>query len=192
MFDFFEQPYTLIGGAVLVLFGVLTFRSVLPEKRRWWQWLLPMVLAGSAFGLDAMVQTDSEQINAVIDTGIAAAVERDLVSLGRIISPDYKDSAHESKQRLLYHCRQAVAQNQVVSAKKKGVRLADLSESAATANVFIRIVFDENSYFAENYKPSVQVKVDVTFERRAGPGWLVQCVELRSIDGQACSWRHVR
>ncbi|UCE47264.1 MAG: hypothetical protein JSW47_16875, partial [Phycisphaerales bacterium] len=63
MFDFFEQPYTLIGGAVLVLFGVLTFRSVLPEKRRWWQWLLPMVLAGSAFGLDAMVQTDSEQIN---------------------------------------------------------------------------------------------------------------------------------
>jgi len=192
MFDFFEQPYTLIGGAVLVLFGVLTFRSIIPEKRHWWQWLLPLVVAGLGIGLDAMVQTDNEKINAVIDTGIAATVKRDVAGMGKIISPDYSDSAHGSKERLLYYCRQAANEHQVVSAKKKGIRLVDLSESAATANVFIRVTFDKNSYFAENFKSSVQIKVDVTFKKRPGPGWLVECVELRAIDGQSCSWRQVR
>ncbi len=192
MFDFFEQPYTLIGGAILVLFGVLTFRSVLPEKRHWWQWLLPLVLAGSAFGLDCLVETDREQIDAVIDAGIVAVGARDIGSLARIISPGYEDSMHGSKERLLHHCRQAISQNQVVKARKKGIRLTNLSESSATANVFIRMVFDKNSYFAENYKSSVQIRVDVTLDRRAGSGWLVRRVELRSIDRQSCTWRQVR
>ncbi len=69
MFDFFEQPYTLIGATVLFLFGVLTFRSVLPEKSRWWQLLLPVFVAVAAFGLDTLVQTDLEKINSVISTG---------------------------------------------------------------------------------------------------------------------------
>jgi hypothetical protein len=85
-----------------------------------------------------------------------------------------------------------VAQNQVVKARKKGVRITKLSPSSATAYVFIRMTFDKNSYFAENYKPSAQIKLDVTFEKRAAAGWLVRCVELRGIDGQSFSWRQIR
>ncbi len=192
MFDFFEQPYTLIGGAVLVLFGVLTFRSVLPEKRRWWQFLLPVALAGSAFGLDALVETDREQIDAVINVGIAAVGAKDIAGIERIVSPDYKDSVRGSKERLLYYCRQALTRNQVVQARKKGVRLQNMSESSATANLFVQMIFDKNSYFAENYKPSAQIRVDVKFEKRPGAGWLVRGIELRSIDGQAFSWRQIR
>lgn len=174
------------------MFGVLTFRSVLPEKRRWWQWLLPIALIVAAFGLDALVETDSEQINALIDAGIEAVSTRNIAGVDRILSPNYRDSAHGSRERLLYYCQQAVEQNQVVEAKRKGVRLTDISHSGTTANVFIQMIFDQNSYFAENYKPSAQVRVDVTFEKRPGPGWLVRCVELRSIDGQPCSWRQIR
>jgi len=58
MFDIFEQPWTLMGAAVLVLFGMLTFRSFCPEKRRWWQLLVPVFLAVAAFGADMLVQTD--------------------------------------------------------------------------------------------------------------------------------------
>lgn len=192
MFDFFEQPYTLIGGAILVLFGVLTFRSVVPEKRRWWQWLLPVLVAGSGLGLDALVKTRPEQINAVIDAGVAAVGTRDITSIAKITSPDYRDSVHGSKERLLYYCRQAVEQNQVIKAKKKGVRITNLSASEATANVFVQMIFDQNSYVAENYKPSAQIKLDVTFEKRGSPGWLVRGVELRGIDGQSISWRQAR
>ena len=50
MFDFFEQPYTLIGAAVIVLFVVFTIRSVVPEKRHWWQFLLPVFVAAAGVG----------------------------------------------------------------------------------------------------------------------------------------------
>ena len=112
MFDFFEQPYTLIGGAVLVLFGVFTVRSVLPEKRRFWQWLLPLALVGAAFGLDALVQTDTEQINATIKAGVRGIEAEDLDAIGRVISESYSDSLHGTKQRLLFYCRQSLSQSQ--------------------------------------------------------------------------------
>ena len=60
MWDFFEQPWTLLAAAVLVLFGVLTFRSVWSEKRKWWQWLLPLGVTALALGLDFGVATDLE------------------------------------------------------------------------------------------------------------------------------------
>ncbi|MHC4215343.1 MAG: hypothetical protein ACYSWP_18430, partial [Planctomycetota bacterium] len=70
MLEIFEQPWTLLGAAVLVLFGILTFRSFCPEKRRWWQLLVPVFLIALAFGTDLLVQTDREKINAVIKTAI--------------------------------------------------------------------------------------------------------------------------
>lgn len=66
MFDIFEQPWTLVGAAVLILFGMLTFRSFCPEKRRWWQLPVPVFLTVAAFGVDMLVQTDLEKINFVI------------------------------------------------------------------------------------------------------------------------------
>jgi hypothetical protein len=192
MFDFFEQPYTLIGGAVLVLFGVLTVRSVLPEKRRFWQWLLPVALAGAAFGLDAMVQTDTEQINATIKAGVRGIEAEDIDAIGRVISDSYSDSLHGTKQRLLFYCRQSLSQSQVVKARVKGVRLTDLSEAGATAIVFTQLTFDKNSYVAENYKPSLQIKTRLNLKKHAGIGWLISRVELKGLDGQSVSWRQIR
>ena len=192
MFDFFEQPYTLIGGAVLVLFGVLTVRSVLPEKRRFWQWLLPVALAGAAFGLDALVQTDTEQINATIKAGVRGIEAEDLDAIGRVISDGYSDSLHGTKQRLLFYCRQSLSQSQVVKARVKGVRLTDLSEAGATAIVFTQLTFDKNSYVAENYKPSLQIKTRLNLKKHAGIGWLISRVELEGLDGQSVSWRQIR
>ena len=192
MFDFFEQPYTLIGGAVLVLFGVLTVRSVLPEKRRFWQWLLPIVLAGAAFGLDALVQTDTEQINATIKAGVRGIEAEDLDTIGRVISDSYSDSLHGTKQRLLFYCRQSLSQSQVVKARVKGVRLTDLSEAGATAIVFTQLTFDKNSYVAENYKPSLQIKTRLSLKKHPGVGWLISRVKLEGLDGQSVSWRQIR
>lgn len=192
MFDFFEQPYTLIGGAVLVLFGVFTVRSVLPEKRRFWQWLLPLALAGAAFGLDALVQTDTEQINATIKAGGGGIEAEDLDAIGRVISDSYSDSLHGTKQRLLFYCRQSLSQSQVVKARVKGVRLTDLSQASATAIVFTQLTFDKNSYVAENYKPSLQIKTRLNLKKYAGIGWLISRVELEGLDRQSVSWRQMR
>ena len=50
MFNFFEQPWTLFIIAAAILYAVFRFRSISPEKYRWWQWLIPVFIAVSAFG----------------------------------------------------------------------------------------------------------------------------------------------
>ena len=192
MFDFFEQPYTLTGAAVLALFGVLTFRSILPERRRFWQWLLPVVLAGAAFGLDALVETDTEQINATIEAGIRGIETEDLGAVGRVISDSYSDSLHGTKERLLSYCRQALSQSPVVKTRIKGLRLMDLSQANATAMLFTQITFDKNSYVAENYKPSLLIKTRLNLKKQPGIGWLISRVEIEGLDGQSVSWRQIR
>ncbi|KPK42001.1 MAG: hypothetical protein AMJ65_08345 [Phycisphaerae bacterium SG8_4] len=192
MFDFFEQPYTLVGAAVLVLFGVLTFRSVLPEKRRFWQWLLPVVLAGGAFALDALVQTDAEQISGTIETGAAAFEAEDLAALGQVISDDYSDSIHSTKERLLFYCRETLSQSLVVKARIKGLKLMNVSDANATVMVFAQITFDKNSYVAANYKPSLLIKARLNLKKRPGVGWLISRVELEGLDGQSVGWRQIR
>ena len=192
MFDFFEQPYTLVGASVLVLFGLLTFRSVLPEKRRWWQWMIPVVIAGAAFGLDAIVQTEPEQINATIKAGVKAVEARSIDGISRIISDDYRDSSNGTKERMLLYCRQTFSQNMVVKAKTKGIKLMELSQTNATAVVFTQIVFDQSSYVAQNYKKSLLIKTRIDLKKRPDSGWLVSRVELEGLDGQSMTWRHVR
>ena len=106
MFDIFEQPWTLVGAAILVLFGVLTFRSIFPEKKHWWQWLLPVFMAVTAFSADYIVQTDHEKINSVINTGIKAVENENCRTIETIIAENYNDSFHDSKASLIAHCRQ--------------------------------------------------------------------------------------
>jgi hypothetical protein len=80
----------------------------------------------------------------------------------------------------------------VVKTSTKGVKLMDLSQASATAVVFAQMRFDKSSYVAENYKPSLLIKVRVRFEKRTGAGWLISRVELEGLDGQSVSWRQVR
>ncbi|MHC4743323.1 MAG: hypothetical protein ACYS8Z_15515, partial [Planctomycetota bacterium] len=61
MTNIFEQPYTLIGLSIIVLFGVFTYRSVFPEKCNRKQWLIPLSVVALAFGLDFAVKTDREK-----------------------------------------------------------------------------------------------------------------------------------
>jgi hypothetical protein len=47
MFNIFEQTWTLLGASVIILFVILTIRSVWPERRRWWQLLVPVAINGN-------------------------------------------------------------------------------------------------------------------------------------------------
>jgi hypothetical protein len=106
MWDVFEQPWTLLAAAVLVLFGVFTFRSVWPEKQRAWQWLLPLAVAGLAFGLDALVATDLEKIHGTINAARRAIVAENAVGVAACIAPEYNDGWHKSRADLVKHCRE--------------------------------------------------------------------------------------
>jgi hypothetical protein len=150
------------------------------------------VIAGAAFGLDAIVQTDPEQIGATIEAGVKAVEARSIDGISRIISEDYSDSLHGTKERMLFYCQQAITRNMVVKTNTKGVKLMDLSQTDATAVVFTQMTFDKSSYVAENYKSSLLIKTRIDLKKRPDSGWLVSRVELEGLDGQSMTWRQVR
>ena len=191
MFDIFEQPWTLVGAAVLVLFGILTFRSFCPEKRRWWQLTIPVFLAVAAFGTDMLVQTDTEKINSVIKAAIRAVQQEDCGAIGAVIDNNYSDSYHGTKKHLMDHCRRELSQSLVEKGKKTGL-LIDISDSNATAVLFATIFFDKNSYISQNYKSFLLVKARLSFRKQPDKKWLISSIEILELDRQPTSWSRLR
>jgi hypothetical protein len=191
MFDVFEQPWTLVGAAVLVLFGMLTFRSVLPEKRRWWQLALPAFIVMAAFGTDLLVQTDREKINALLRKGMKAVEQRNLDALAAIISADYYDSFHKSKQQLMAHSWKEMERSGVQKIKRSSA-LVQMSPPQATANLIVIVRFEQDSYIAQNYKPWLLIKLRINLQKQPDKSWLVNRAEVLEVDKQPVQWRQVK
>ena len=190
MLNVFEQPWTLVGAAVLVLFGVLTVRSVIPEKRRPWQWLLPAAVAGLGFGLDSLVQTDAEQILAVIRTGMEAMKAADCRAISAIIADDYADPVNTSKPALMQHCETKLAKPIVQKARITG-SLVELSPPQAKATIFAKITFTEDSYVAQSYKAWILLKARIRFKKQPSGSWLITRIDILEVDKQPFDWRGV-
>ncbi|HCO93253.1 MAG TPA: hypothetical protein DIU00_04755 [Phycisphaerales bacterium] len=191
MFDIFEQPWTLVGAAVLVLFGMLTFRSFYPEKRCWWQLLVPVFVVVAAFGVDSLVQTDLEKITAVIKTALEAVKEEDYKAIEPLIINNYSDSYHNSKKSLLDHCKRELSRPLVDKSKKTGL-LIDISDPDATAILFVIIIFDKDSYISQNYKSFLLVKARLSFQKQPDKSWLISRIEILELDRQPTSWSRIR
>jgi hypothetical protein len=191
MLDIFDQPWTLIGAAVLVFFGVLTYRSIFPEKKSRLQWLLPLFVIAAAFGTDYLVQTDLEKIDAVINTGMKAVTNRDYQTIEAIISENYSDSYHNSKESLMTDCKRQLSQNLVEKIKKTG-QLINISAPTAKAAVFIIMTFDKNSYVSQNFVSFLQMKVDIHLQKQPNNEWLINRIEIREINRQSTGWNQIR
>jgi len=192
MFDFFNQPWTLIGLAVLVLFGILTFRSVVPEKKRWWQLLIPICIVGAAFGIDYLVKTDMEEIADILNLGVQAVEEENVDAIETIIDVNYQDSFHNNKGHLLSHCRQALSQH-IVENNNITNSLITISGDKATATIFITTKLDADSSVVKNYGiSSVFIEVDINFIKQSDNTWLINRIEVRRLNRQQANWTQIR
>ena len=191
MFDLFEQPWTLVGAAVLVLFGMLTFRSVLPEKRRWWQLAVPAFIVAAAFATDLLVQTDREKIHALLKKGMKAVEQEDPNALAAIISADYYDSYHNSKEELMAHTWRQMERSGIQKIKKNSA-LIQVSPPQATANIIVLVRFEQDSYIAQNYKPWLLIKIRINFQKQPDKSWLINRAEVLEVDKQPVQWRQVK
>jgi len=191
MFNIFEKPWTLIGIAVLVFLGLLQFRSIFTEKRRWWQWLIPAFLTVAAFGLDFLVKTDLEKINDVIKTSIKAVQQEDCDAIEAIIADNYRDSYHNTKAHLMAHCRKELSRSKVEKNKKAGL-LIEMSPPQATAELTVWMRFDKNSQVAQSYKQLFLIKVRLNLQKQPHKRWLIHRAELLELDRQPVNWRNIR
>ncbi|MEN6333221.1 MAG: hypothetical protein ABFE01_03110 [Phycisphaerales bacterium] len=187
MWDVFEQPWTLLGAAVIVLFVVWTIRGVWPEKARFWQWLLPLSIAALAFGLDYAVATDLEKINAVVKAGVKAAEEEDCRALARLIANDYQDSYHKSKEDLIAHCQSRLTSPAIEKVSRVGSDIK-ITPPEAVAAFTIIVHFNKDSYWAKSYKPSAVVALDFYLRKQPDNNWLIRRVEVKEVDKMSVNW----
>lgn len=191
MFNFFEQPWTMLGIAVIVLFGILTYRSVVPEKRRFWQLLIPLLIAVAAFGTDALVKTDPEKIEHAVDTGIKAVEAEDFNTAESYISDDYRDSLHGSKEQLITHIQNELHTNVVEKAKRTNLKI-DVSGNKAKVYLFMYIKLNQKSEISRTYGiPFFQLKLDLNFIKQ-NDKWLINDIEIHSVNQQQVRWSQVR
>ena len=191
MFNIFEQPWTLLIVAIVVLLAMLMLRRILPEKRHWWQLALPAFLSVAAFGLDLLVQTDLEKINAVINKGVKAVEEENPDAIEAIISANYRDSHHNTKDRLIHHCRVLLSEPLI---EKNIKRILAIEESApkATVTLTVRIVFDKRSYVYQDFKREIFTKVKLDLQKELDNKWFINRVEILEIDRQPVKWQDIK
>lgn len=193
MLDIFDKPWTLLGAAVLVLFAMLNFRSIFPEKRRWWQLLLPAITVAAAFGLDFLVQTDLEKIKAVINVGIKAVQEENCSTITQIISDNYSDSYHNTKSDLMHHCRLKLIPPLVENNKKTDLLIEQISPPNATVILTVITYFDKQSYvYKEFLKPFMITKTKIYLQRLRDNRWLISRVELLELDRHPANWQQIK
>lgn len=191
MLNIFEQPWTLLLAAILAHFALLTFRTIFPEKRRRWHWLVPAFLVVAAFGLDALVQTDLEKIKALINTGNKAVEQENCNAIAAIISDSYRDSYHRTKGDLMYSCTLWLSEPLVEKAKNTSLHI-EVSPPKATVTLTSLMKFDKESSPYRNFKSSLLIKMQLRLQKEQGKKWLINRVELLELDRQTVNWRDVK
>ena len=191
MSDIFEQPWVLLIIAILALLVMLMLHRIFPEKRRWWQLALPVFLAVAALGLDWLVQTDLEKINAVINKGIKAVEEENCNAIEAIISDNYSDSYHNTKDDLIYHCRSLLSEPLVEKNKKRTLVIKE-STPKATVTLTVLTQFDKKSYVYRDFKPFLLTKMKLDLQKEQDKKWLITRAEILEIDRQPVNWKDIR
>jgi hypothetical protein len=186
----FEQPWPMLITAGFVFLLVVIIRSIFPEKRRDWQWLVPLLLAAAAFGLDYLVETDLEKINAVIDIGVKAVQEENPAAIKAIIAENYSDSYHKTKDALMHHCRVKLAEP-LIEKNIKRIQAVEVSPPTATAVFTVRMLFDKRSRVYQSFKQQLHVKAKVNLQKQSDGRWLITRSEILELDLRPVNWKDV-
>lgn len=191
MWNFFEQPWTLLGAAIITLFVLLLLRGMFSGKRFGLLLLIPLLIALIGFGLDHLVKTDNEQIRAVLKAVIQAAEEENPDGIEPFISDNYKDSLYSSKQRLMHFCRARLSEPTVEQAITTIIN-SDITSPTATFVFAVRVIFENQSYVAQNYRKIVMAKLQMTLSKEGDKSWLISRIELLEVDLQPANWSTIR
>lgn len=153
-------------------------------------WLAPVLIAGAAFGLDRLVETDMEKIRTVIFTAAKAVEEEKCEAIEGLISENYSDSFHKTRKQLMRHCKGVLSGPFV---EKNVARIASIEESSPKATVIftVRVIFDKQSYLYQMYKQEIFAKLEADLEKQADGRWLMCRVEILEIDRMPAQWNAV-
>ena len=187
--NIFQTPIPLIIAAVVVLMAVTIFRRARPRQRKWWQLLLPAIVLLSAFGADFLFRTDYEKIDLLIKTAKEAAVAGDIEQIEKMISPDYRDSSHDSRERIVTYCRSVLSRLPAEKIKKR-YSIIEISGPRATAELEVAVHLQQKSVYAMAGN-IVFVKLKLYFTKTVDKKWLVDSSQILEVNKQPWGWKNM-
>ncbi len=190
MYNIFQTPWPLITASVGILVILTVFRLGWPEKKRLWQLLLPPILALTALGLDFFVKTDYEKIEIVIQLGFTAVADEDVDSLAKLLSDDYSDPVHHSKQSFVSYC-QALFSEPLVEKVKLRYNKITVTGPYADAIFEAAVHLESNPDLAISPE-IIFVKMKLDFTKTPHKIWLIEGSQIRAINNNPCNWNTVK
>ena len=177
--------------AITVLVSLIIIEIVRIRERSYWLWLIPIILCGLAFGLDFFIQTDNEKIKTVINTGIRAVEQENCNTINNIISSDYRDSYHHTKQELMQHCRSTLSRPLIDKITRTSQQV-EISGREANVIMAVIVLFDKQSVSVEAYGvTAASATARVQLRKEAGNKWLISEVEVTEVNGQPIGWNAI-
>jgi len=187
--NIFQTPWLLLTISVILLGVTAVIRQTCPQKRRWWQIPVFVVLAAAAFGIDYFVKTDYEKIEHVIVSDIKAAIRQDFHGISATISDEYSDTIHKSKEAFMVACRSILSRTLMEKAVKRRCVIIVLSDEAS-AELMIRLHLKPESQYAA-VSTLMFVEMKISFRKSPDGEWLITNTEILSLNNQPLNWRQV-
>ncbi|MHC4265337.1 MAG: hypothetical protein ACYSUK_05310 [Planctomycetota bacterium] len=161
------------------------------DKKLWWLWVIPVLIAIIGLGLDTLIKTDLEIIRAVIYTGARAVENESPAQIETIIAENYRDSTHRSKDSLISRCRNILSRPMV---EKIIPRIASIIVESPIAKVVCtsQISFDSKSYVSQYYMQGMLIRTEIELQKQPNDQWLISSIEIVQINLQPASWSDIR
>ena len=187
MTNIFQAPWLLLFVSLVLLLIVAVCRQSYPEKQRWWQLLLPLVLAILAFGLDHFIETDFEKVKHTIKCARNAVVAEDADALAMTLSPEYSDRSHKSRKQLVSFMRSFFTTTMIDKAPQTAGQPVIDAPTATVENTY-RVHVEPNSAYTQAAS-LYYVKVRIRLAKNANAQWLITGCELVELNFQPFHWR---
>jgi len=176
---------------ILVIFALAAFEAFSLKKNRWQLALLPLCIATAAFACDWLVRTDWEKVNVLVETLIVAVEKENPDAIDRIISPDYSDSLHRTKEPLMRYCRRLLARPLVEKNKKIALTI-EMSPPQATATLVVMARLDQTSkLYSQYFVPVVNAKVQLDLKKYSDGRWLIVSIQILKVNKQSMTWNQI-
>ena len=183
----FESVWLMLTVAGVALVIVSVIRQDKPEWG-YWPLLVPAAIVGLAFGLDAMIKTDTESVNEIISICKQAAVDGDAKAFMTVVSPNYTDSRRRDMASLETTVQDVLSKASIKKIKTQSHVLtmgSNIAESQLSVVVHLN---NDSQYAAAGSLVFVSMKLGYEKIKKK---WFISRTEVVSINNQPMNWNDI-
>ena len=184
--NIFEQPWTLIVIGLSVELAVLIGVRFWPLKVRRKHLLSGPILIVLALGFDYLVTTDTEKIEAVINTVVKAAEEENAEQIIACVGPTFHGKIGDSRELFAHFCRQLFSQPQIEKNQLWSPQV-QLDNTKATVRFTLWTNIDKRSPWAQWFSKATTVW-EFRLEKQPDNTWLIVWIDFLELNGKRLNW----